>query len=497
MIIRHMISNADLVPHVERIEGVRILCVGDLMLDCFVYGRVDRISPEAPIPVLRIERQASMLGGAGNVVRNIVSLGARAEFISVIGGDPAGRELAELVGSLGRVEPHLLVERRRQTTIKRRFVAGSQQLLRADVETTMPVEDAIADDIIRLAEAAITDCDVMVLSDYAKGVLTTRVVPAMIAAARRSGKPVIVDPKGIDFGRYRGATLLTPNRRELADAARLSVGGDAGVESAAMTIVRACGVDGVLCTRGAEGMSLVTAHATVHHLPAAAREVFDVSGAGDTVVATLSAGIATGLAWPDAARLANIAAGIVVGKVGTAVVYANDLIRSLHRDSAETTEDKVMSLVEAVDTVARWRRQGLTVGFTNGCFDLLHPGHVSLISQARASCDRLIVGLNSDASVTRLKGPKRPIQSEAARGSILASLAGVDVVVVFNDDTPVELIKILRPDVLVSGSDDRLAQVAASHLADDWGGRVLLAELTPGQSTTATIRKIDAVARLV
>jgi D-beta-D-heptose 7-phosphate kinase / D-beta-D-heptose 1-phosphate adenosyltransferase len=244
--------------------------------------------------------------------------------------------------------------------------------------------------------------------------------------------------------------LLTPNRRELAAAAQMSVDGHAGVETAAMAIVRTCGVNAVLCTRGAEGMSLIT-RGDVHHLPAAAREVFDVSGAGDTVVATLSAGIAAGLPWPDAAQLANVAAGIVVGKVGTAVAYANDLIRSLRHDSADTSDDKVMSLAEAVDTVARWRRQGLTIGFTNGCFDLLHPGHISLMSQAKASSDRLVVGLNSDTSVKRLKGPDRPIQSEAARASVLASLASVDVVVVFNEDTPVELIEALRPDMLVKG----------------------------------------------
>jgi D-beta-D-heptose 7-phosphate kinase / D-beta-D-heptose 1-phosphate adenosyltransferase len=485
-----MTQLTDLVAHVERLKDVRILCVGDLMLDCFVYGHVDRISPEAPIPVLRIEREVSMLGGAGNVVRNIVGLGAQAEFVSVVGSDPAGREVTELVGKLEGVEPHLLVERQRQTTMKRRFVAGSQQLLRADLETVAPVSDASVDDILRLVEAAIADCGALVLSDYAKGVLTARGIQAMIASARRAGKPVIIDPKGADFARYRGATLLTPNRREMADAMQMAVDGDAGVEKASRRVIELCGVEGVVCTRGAEGMSVIPAAGQAHHIQAAAREVFDVSGAGDTVVATLAASVAAGLSWTDAARLANVAAGIVVGKVGTAVAYASDIVRALQHDGAGLEDDKVATRGEAVDAVARWRAQGLTVGFTNGVFDLLHPGHVSLLSQAKAACDRLVVGLNSDASVRRLKGKDRPVQTEAARAAVLASLATVDLVVVFEEDTPFELIKALQPAVLVKGADYRLDQVVGADLVKGWGGRVLLAELSPGHSTTSTIRKL-------
>lgn len=485
-----MSQHSDLAAHVNRLKDVRVLCVGDLMLDCFVYGHVDRISPEAPIPVLRIEREMSMLGGAGNVVRNVVGLGASAEFVSVVGSDPAGREVTELVGQLDHVEPHLLVERQRQTTMKRRYVAGSQQLLRADLETTAPISDSTVADILRVIEAAIADCGTLVLSDYAKGVLTARGIQSMIAAARKAGKPVIVDPKGTDYARYRGATLLTPNRREIAEATQISVDDDAGVEKAARYLIESYDVEGVVCTRGAEGMTLITASSDVHHLPAAAREVFDVSGAGDTVVATLASGIAAGLSWTDAARLANVAAGIVVGKVGTAVVYANDLTRALWHDGDVGSDDKIVTLDEAKDAVARWRRQGLTIGFTNGCFDLLHPGHVSLMSQAKAACDRLVVGLNSDASVRRLKGKDRPVQTEAARAAVLASLGTVDLVVSFEEDTPLEVIRALRPNVLVKGADYRLDQVVGVDLVHAWGGRVVLAELSPGHSTTATIRKL-------
>jgi D-beta-D-heptose 7-phosphate kinase / D-beta-D-heptose 1-phosphate adenosyltransferase len=485
-----MSQHSELALAVERLKNVSILCVGDLMLDCFVYGHVDRISPEAPIPVLRIEREVSMLGGAGNVVRNIVGLGANAEFVSVVGSDPPGREVTGLVGELNRVEPHLLVERQRQTTMKRRFVAGSQQLLRADLETVAPISDATVDDILRVVESAIPDCGALVLSDYAKGVLTTRCIQAMIAAARRAGKPVIVDPKGADFSRYSGATLLTPNRREIAEATQMPADNDATVESACRNLIDSCGVGGVLCTRGAAGMSLIEASGGVHHLPAAAREVFDVSGAGDTVVATLATGVAAGLSWADAAELANVAAGIVVGKVGTAVAFAADLVRALQNEGPVGSGDKVATLEQAVDAVARWRRQGLQIGFTNGCFDLLHPGHVSLMAQAKAASDRLVVGLNSDASVRRLKGKDRPVQAEAARAAVLASLSTVDLVVVFGEDTPIELIRALKPDVLVKGADYRVDQVVGADLVHRWGGRVLLAELSPGHSTTATIRKL-------
>lgn len=482
--------NSDLVELVPRLADAHVLCVGDVMLDRFVYGHVDRISPEAPIPVLSVEREIAMLGGAGNVIRNLVGLGATAEFVSVVGKDAAGREVMTLVGQLERVEPHLLSETRRETTIKTRYVAGSQQLLRADRETVSEVAPAIGDDVVRLVAAALDECGVLVLSDYAKGVLTPATTTAMIAAARQAGKPVLVDPKGYDYQRYRGATLLTPNRRELAEAAQMPTETPEQVAAAAAKLLTSCGLDAVLCTRGADGMSLVLKSGEAHHLPAVAREVFDVSGAGDTVVATVAAALAAGLSLLDAARLATVAAAIVVGKVGTAVAYADDLVRELHHEDIVSGERKIATLAQAVDEAAKWRRQGLRIGFTNGCFDLLHPGHVSLMSQARAACDRLIVGLNSDASVRRLKGKGRPVQGEAARAAVLSSLASVDLVVIFPEDTPVTLIEAIKPDVLVKGADYTVDKVVGHDLVHAWGGRVLLAELSPGHSTTATIKRM-------
>jgi D-beta-D-heptose 7-phosphate kinase/D-beta-D-heptose 1-phosphate adenosyltransferase len=482
--------SGDLARHLAKFANARVACLGDVMLDRYVYGHVDRISPEAPIPVLRVERDVSMLGGVGNVARNIVALGGKARLIAAIGDDEAGLQLADLAGKVRGLEAHVSVEIGRQTTVKSRFVAGGQQLLRADRETVSEVSPAIADDIVRVVTAAIAECGVLVLSDYAKGVLTPASITAMIAAAHRAGKPVLVDPKGFDYARYRGATLLTPNRRELGEAAQLPTGTPEEVTAASLKLIKLCQLEAVLCTLGADGMSLVLRSGENHLLPAVAHEVFDVSGAGDTVVATLAAGIAGGLSMHEAARLATVAAGIVVAKVGTAVAYADDLVRELHHEDIATGERKVVTLAQALDAVEKWRRQGLTVGFTNGCFDIIHPGHVSLMSQARAACDRLVVGLNSDASVRRLKGDNRPEHSEAARAAVLSSLASVDQVVIFSEDTPLALIEALKPDVLVKGADYTVDKVVGHELVRGWGGRVLLAELTPGQSTTATIRRM-------
>ncbi|HLO78312.1 MAG TPA: D-glycero-beta-D-manno-heptose-7-phosphate kinase [Magnetospirillum sp.] len=481
-----------LVERVEGLKGTPVLCIGDAMLDRFVYGSVDRISPEAPIPVLCMEREDAMLGGAGNVVRNLVALGAHPAFVAVVGDDEAGREVGRLLGEHDGIDPCLVVEPGRQTTIKTRFFASSQQLLRADRETRAPLSALSRDQVLARADGLIAKAGVVVLSDYGKGVLAPPVVGELIARARSRGKPVIVDPKGTDYTRYRGATLLTPNRKELHEATGMPVDSDEAVVKAARKLIDTCGVEAVLVTRSQDGMSLIPAKGEVHHLPAEAREVFDVSGAGDTVIATLAAAVASGAPLLQAARIANVAAGIVVGKVGTAVAYAAEVVAGLHHDEILSAETKVLGLDAALDAVIRWRRKGLKVGFTNGCFDLLHPGHVSLLGQAKGTCDRLVVGLNSDASVQRLKGPTRPVQSEASRATVLASLAAVDMVVIFGEDTPLELIRALKPDVLVKGADYTVETVVGATDVMGWGGRVVLANLIAGQSTTNTIKKMSS-----
>lgn len=486
--------HARLAASVAALRDVTVLCAGDVMLDRFVTGTVDRISPEAPIPVLRVTRETAMLGGAGNVVRNLVGLGARTLFLSAVGDDAPGHAVAAMLGGLDGVTPVLEVERGRQTAIKVRYIAGGQQLLRADQETVAAIAPAREAALADAAERALAGggIGVMVLSDYGKGVLTDTLIARLIALAQAHGVPVVVDPKGADYGRYRGASLVTPNRKELHEATALPTGSDAEVETAARAVVDRCGVAGVLATRSQDGMTLLDGTGAVHHLAAEAREVFDVSGAGDTVVATLAAALAAGLAVADAAALANVAAGIVVGKVGTAAVHAVELENALRHQDLEDAEAKILPLERAVERSEGWRRRGLSVGFTNGCFDLLHPGHLALLRQARAACDRLIVGLNSDASVQRLKGPTRPVQSESARSAVLASLSMVDGVVIFSEDTPLRLIETLRPDVLVKGADYTVETVVGADLVLGWGGKVVLATLEPGQSTTNTIRRMNA-----
>lgn len=475
---------------VEAMRGVRVLCIGDAMLDRFVYGDVERISPEAPIPVVRIKREAAMLGGAGNVVRNLVALGAATVFVSVVGDDDAGRDVGRLIGELDSVDPCLVVESGRQTTIKTRYVAGAQQLLRADRETSAPIGAETARRLVQMVEVVLPKVDIVILSDYGKGVLSGAVLAQVLEAARVAGKRVLADPKGRDYCIYAGAFVVTPNRKELGEASGLPVGGDAEIVAAAQRLIANCDVHAVLATRSQDGMTLVPRDGEATHLPAEAREVYDVSGAGDTVVATLAAALAAGGGLPQAARIANVAAGIVVGKVGTAVVHGDELLDGLHQQDLHEDAVKIMALETALAAVERWRHKGCRIGFTNGCFDLLHPGHVSLLMQAKAACDRLVVGLNSDSSVQRLKGPTRPVQSEAARSTVLASLAAVDAVVLFSEETPLELITALRPDVLVKGADYTIDKVVGADVVQAYGGRVLLADLSPGHSTTATIARM-------
>jgi D-beta-D-heptose 7-phosphate kinase/D-beta-D-heptose 1-phosphate adenosyltransferase len=480
----------DLVAAARSLKRASVLVVGDAMLDRYVYGTVERVSPEAPIPVVTVEREIAMPGGAGNVVRNITALGGSASFLTVVGDDQAGSDLTALIGGQPNVEPWLLVQGGRLTTVKTRYLAAGQQLLRADRETTEPVHPKLAERLVAIAADAMAACKVVVISDYLKGTLAGNTAARIIAAARLRRRTVVVDPKGRDYSRYAGADIVTPNRRELAEGTGMPTGTADEVVAACRALIAAHGFGAVLCTRSEDGLTLVEGPqgALVTHFAAEAKEVFDVSGAGDTVVATLAAGIAAGLKLPLAARLANIAAGVVVGKIGTAVARETELLEALA--PATGTLRKVVSLEAAVEQVERWRRRGWRIGFTNGCFDLLHPGHVHLIEQARGACDRLVVGLNSDASVRRLKGANRPVQQAAARAAVLASLADVDLVTIFDEDTPEALIAALRPDVLVKGADYTLDQVVGADLVRSWGGRVMLAELLPGNSTTATIARL-------
>ena len=484
-------DHAALAARIGDLPTAKVVCVGDVMLDRFVYGDVSRVSPEAPIPVCRVTNETAMLGGAGNVVRNLVSVGASVTFVSVIGDDDIARDVDVLLRDLAGVTRTLIAEKDRPTTSKIRYVAGGQQLLRADREVTTPITDDVADAVFRAAENALKDVGALILSDYGKGTVTDGLVARLIAAATAAGKPVIVDPKSRDFTRYAGASLITPNLKELGEAAEGELSSEEAIVDAARGLLAGANIGAMLVTRGAQGMSLITAD-SADHFPSRAREVFDVSGAGDTVLALLAAGIAAGVPALEAAQLANVAAGVVVGKIGTAVVYADDLLEELNDMAGRSGPQPPLRLDAALDRIRTWKARGEKVGFTNGCFDLLHPGHVSLLASARSVCDRLVVGLNSDASVKRLKGENRPMQNEAARAAVLSSLETVDLVVIFDEDTPEALLHEVRPDILVKGADYTIETVVGADLVQSYGGRVVLAEIVEGFSTTATIARMNA-----
>ncbi|WP_456307507.1 D-glycero-beta-D-manno-heptose-7-phosphate kinase [Pararoseomonas baculiformis] len=475
--------------------GRRILCLGDVMLDRFHYGRIDRISPEAPVPVVRMADSRAMLGGAGNVARNIASLGGEAVLVGVIGQDPAGRELAALIAGTPGLTDATVASAGRPTIAKTRIIAGHQHVVRLDEEVTGPITDGDAAAIRARVEALLPGCHAMVLSDYAKGLLRADVVRHAIDTARGLGLPVLVDPKRSDFGFYAGATMLTPNLKELRAAAPGPAETDDEVAAAARALLGPARAEAILVTRSHKGMLLVEADGGVHTVPAHAKEVFDVSGAGDTVIAVAALAVAAGQPLPRAMRIANAAAGVVVGKLGTATLDIGELIAAMDAEAAGATDiaGKIVSSAEgAIPILDAWRRRGLEIGFTNGCFDILHRGHVTMLQAARAACDRLVVALNTDDSVRRLKGPSRPVNGLEDRLAVIAALQSVDLVLAFGEDTPLELITRLQPDVLFKGADYRPEEVIGGDVVRARGGRVALIDLVPGRSTTGIIARSRA-----
>jgi D-beta-D-heptose 7-phosphate kinase/D-beta-D-heptose 1-phosphate adenosyltransferase len=470
--------------------GQTVLCVGDLMLDEFVYGEVSRISPEAPAPVFAARRSETNIGGAGNVARNIVSLGAKCIFVGLIGEDAAATELKSALAREDRVESVLVSDAARPTTRKVRFVSEHflTHMLRADWEMTQPASADIEQKLIDTILPLIPRADIVLLSDYAKGVLTARVIRNIIDTARKLGKAVIVDPKSANFAVYRGATLLKPNRKEFAEATRSRADSKESIASAAQDAMQLADCEAILVTQGEHGMTLVPRKGEAVHVPAYPVKLRDVSGAGDTVAAVLALARAAGADWEDTLRLANAAAAVAISKKGTASVTPPELRRQILPHAFLAAEEKIVAHGSELETwLADWRKQDLRVGFTNGCFDILHPGHVKVLTAARAACDRLIVGLNSDASVKRLKGEARPVQGERARAEVLAALEAVDLVVVFEEDTPLKLIEQIKPNVLVKGGDYTREQVVGHDIVEAHGGEVLLVEVLAGFSTTSLV----------
>ncbi len=471
-------------------HAARVLVLGDVMLDRFVYGSVERISPEAPIPVVNVERYLNMPGGAANVARNVAAMGARVILLGVVGEDMGAQDLRAQLASSPTIDARLIADSSRPTSVKTRYVADGQQVMRADQESRAALPAGVERSLLDEFSVALRDASVIVLSDYAKGVLSDSVTRAAIDIARSAGKTIIVDPKAKDLTRYQGATILTPNRLELQQACGQECITHEQVVDGARRILEQRVCDVMIVTRGKDGMSVIQAEGSAVHLPTAARQVFDVSGAGDTVVAAISLGVAVGAEVGDAAALANIAAGIVVGKQGTATVTTGEIIAALRPFDGRTDPQKIFALDTVLQLARSWREQGLKIAFANGCFDLLHPGHISLLEQARRSADRLIVGLNADLSIRRLKGPNRPVQSEVARATVLAAIKSVDAVVIFAEDTPINLIETLEPDVLVKGADYTVDKVVGADLVIRRGGKVVLAELLTGHSTTDTVKRV-------
>ena len=476
-------------------KGADILVVGDIMLDRYVWGHVKRISPEAPVPVVQVQRTTATLGGAGNVASNLASLYTRVTLIGVIGIDSAAQELRDLIASKG-INDRLVVDNGRPTTTKTRVMAHKQQILRLDDERVAPLDDRVLESVRNAMSEGLDDRGAVILSDYGKGVFGSPTFALeLIEVCRNRGVPVLVDPKGTDWSRYKGASGITPNTAELEAVAGAQLESDEPrLIASAKEIRTRYELDWLLVTRGAQGMCLIESDRDPLMIPAEAREVYDVSGAGDTVIATLAAALSVGTPLVDAARTANQAAGIVVGKLGTQPILASELSMALACDgrhgfypySAAKMSDREAALAK----VTAWQVSGSRVVFTNGCFDLLHPGHISLLYKARSLGDRLVVGLNTDDSIKRLKGSGRPILSEQDRAAMLGALECVDLVVPFGEDTPIELIKAIRPDILVKGSDYAPDEVVGKEVVEAYGGCVKLVDLVEGYSTTRLTEKV-------
>lgn len=458
---------------VRRLSRASVLVVGDAMLDRYVYGEVERVSPEAPVPVLAVQRELAMPGGAGNVVRNLGALGAAVAFVSVVGDDQAGSDLTGLIGGQPGVEPWLLVQGGRATTVKTRMVAQGQQLLRVDREELAPIHPKLSERMLKIARDAMAATSVTVLSDYRKGVMTPEVAAGLVAAARQSGRTLVVDLRGSDFAPYHGADVVMIARRDLAHAAGAALEDDAAVAEAAAEVRATHAFGAVLVTRAEDGMTLVRA-AGIRHFRGEAAEVFDVSGAGDTAVGTIAAALAVGAPLELAARLANIAAGIAMGRVGTAVVREQDFLNAMSPEGGALR--KIVSRETAAEQVERWRRRGWRVGFVHGAFEGPRPGHLHLLQQARAACDRLLVAVEDDAEVARRKGPGHPLQPDTVRAAGLAAMPGVDLVVINEEEGPGGLLRLLRPELVVTAVDPTRHEPPEADLIRDWGGQLIQAE---------------------
>jgi D-beta-D-heptose 7-phosphate kinase / D-beta-D-heptose 1-phosphate adenosyltransferase len=474
----------------EHFPQISVMVIGDLMLDRYFWGKVSRISPEAPVPIVNIERKTCSLGGAGNVALNLITLGCKVELLGVIGNDLDGDELRQKVQSLGIDSKGLLSDPNRPTTVKTRIISDSQQMMRLDGEVSSFISEDTERDLLKASLERIDTVDVVILSDYAKGVLTDRFLSSFLEIANQKKIRVLIDPKRKDFSVYANAAGITPNRSESQNATSRPLVTDLDFELAAKEFKDKYNFESVLITRSEQGMTLLS-NSMIWHFHTQAKQVFDISGAGDSVISVLAVGLAAGLSWPEATELANLGAGIAVQKVGTSPVTADELIQVLEQEGVSGVNSKVLVIDELLRKIAAWRSEGKKIAFTNGCFDLLHVGHVMYLDKARNLADVLIVGLNSDASVRRLKGSLRPINIESDRARVLAALEPIDAVIVFGDDTPIDLITAIKPDILAKGADYREEDVVGAEFVRSYGGDIQLIPLVEGRSTTRVLNEIS------
>ncbi len=471
-----------MLPQLPAFNKSRVLVIGDVMLDRYWHGGTHRISPEAPVPVVKVEQLEDRPGGAANVALNVAALGAAAVVVGVTGDDEQGSALQQRLESAG-ILPVFQKVQGAPTITKLRVISRHQQLIRLDFEESFDGEDLSP--LMDLFQGQLQGAGAVVLSDYGKGAL--RDPQALIALARGQGLPVLVDPKGSDFSKYRGATLITPNLSEF-EAVVGKCRSEAELVEKGLKLLNDLAIDALLITRSEHGMTLLRQGSPELHLPARAREVFDVTGAGDTVISVLATALAAGSPLEQAVALSNLAAGIVVGKLGTAAVSAPELRRAVQREQG--AERGVMTEEQLLVALEDARAHGERIVFTNGCFDIIHAGHVGYLEQARKQGDRLIVAINSDASVTRLKGPGRPINPVERRMAVLAGLEAVDWVTSFEDDTPERLLESLKPDVLVKGGDYSVDQVVGWEIVKGYGGEVAVLDFLDNCSTTAIVNQI-------
>ncbi|MFA5839932.1 MAG: D-glycero-beta-D-manno-heptose-7-phosphate kinase [Candidatus Margulisiibacteriota bacterium] len=473
---------------IPRMQGKKVLVFGDLMLDEHIWSNVTRISPESPVPIADVQRITHVPGGCGNVAVNIAALGGYPYLIGIIGKDSSGSKLHKALKMAHVPTQYLIEDAERPTILKSRIIAGSQQVVRVDREDRTDISPELKNRIIKQLKQIIPLADAVIISDYGKGIVTEEIAQTIISLCKKKHTPVAVDPKGEDYSKYRNATIITPNQKEAALASNIPIHILRDVHKAGKKLLKQTLADYILITRGKDGMSLFPKKTKELNIPTLAREVFDITGAGDTVIATLSLACAAGAGMISAVILANMAASVVVGKIGTTPCYKIELEEALL--GHEPIARKIKSLSEIAPIVKNLHLQGNKIVFTNGCFDILHLGHVRYLHEAKKHGDILIIGLNSDASVKALKGKDRPYVSEMERAEILASLECVDFVIIFSESRPDNLIKIIKPDFHIKGGDYKVTQLPERKLVESLGGKVLVIPPIEGRSTTNIVKKI-------